>query len=89
MYCLSKKETEDLSEELRKRGYNAIAYHAGLPKPRREKVQDEFIHDNVKIICATVAFGMGIDKPDIRYVIHYDIPKEHRVLLPGNRSGRA
>ncbi len=75
VYCLSKKETEDLSEELRRRGYNAIAYHAGLPKPRREKVQDEFIHDNVKIICATVAFGMGIDKPDIRYVIHYDIPK--------------
>jgi ATP-dependent DNA helicase RecQ len=75
VYCLSKKETEDVAGELRKRGYNAIAYHAGLPKPRREKVQDEFIHDNVKIICATVAFGMGINKPDIRYVIHYDIPK--------------
>jgi ATP-dependent DNA helicase RecQ len=75
VYCLSKKETEDVSEELRKRGYNALAYHAGLPKSRREKVQDEFIHDNVKIICATVAFGMGINKPDIRYVIHYDIPK--------------
>ncbi|MFY9801207.1 MAG: DNA helicase RecQ [Methanoregula sp.] len=75
VYCFSKKETEELSGELRKRGYNALAYHAGLPKPVREKVQDEFIHDNVKIICATVAFGMGIDKPDIRYVIHYDIPK--------------
>ena len=75
VYCLSKKETEDLAEDLRKRGYKALAYHAGLSKPVREKVQDEFIHDNVNIICATVAFGMGIDKPDIRYVIHYDIPK--------------
>ncbi len=75
VYCLSKKETEELAEDLRKRGYNALAYHAGLSKPVREKVQDDFIHDNVNIICATVAFGMGIDKPDIRYVIHYDIPK--------------
>ena len=75
VYCLSKKETEDLAEDLRKRGYNALAYHAGLSKPVREKVQDDFIHDNVNIICATVAFGMGIDKPDIRYVIHYDIPR--------------
>jgi ATP-dependent DNA helicase RecQ len=75
IYCLSKKETEDISAELRKRGYNALAYHAGLSKPVREKVQDEFIHDTVNIICATVAFGMGIDKPDIRYVIHYDLPK--------------
>jgi ATP-dependent DNA helicase RecQ len=75
IYCLSKKETEDLSAELRKRGYNALAYHAGLSKPVREKVQDGFIHDTVNIICATVAFGMGIDKPDIRYVIHYDLPK--------------
>ncbi len=75
VYCLSKKETEELAEDLRKRGYHALAYHAGLSKPVREKVQDDFIHDNVNIICATVAFGMGIDKPDIRYVIHYDIPK--------------
>lgn len=75
IYCFSKRETEDLAEELRKRGYNALAYHAGLSKPVREKVQDAFIHDNVPIVCATVAFGMGIDKPDVRFVIHYDLPK--------------
>ncbi len=75
VYCLSKKETEELAEDLRKRGYHALAYHAGLSKPVREKVQDAFIHDNANVICATVAFGMGIDKPDIRYVIHYDLPK--------------
>jgi ATP-dependent DNA helicase RecQ len=75
VYCLSKKETEELAEEIRKWGYSAVAYHAGLAKPDRERIQDEFIHDNVHIICATIAFGMGINKPDIRYVIHYDIPK--------------
>jgi ATP-dependent DNA helicase RecQ len=75
VYCFSKKETGELAEELCRRGLKALAYHAGLPKPVREKVQDEFIRDNVHIICATVAFGMGINKPDIRYVIHYDVPK--------------
>jgi ATP-dependent DNA helicase RecQ len=75
VYCFSRRETEELAEELVRKGYKARAYHAGLPKPVRERVQDEFIRDNVHIICATVAFGMGIDKPDIRYVIHYDMPK--------------
>jgi len=75
VYCFSKQETEDLSEELHKWGYSAMAYHAGLPKAERQRVQDEFIHDNVKVICATIAFGMGINKPDVRYVIHYDLPK--------------
>jgi ATP-dependent DNA helicase RecQ len=70
-----KKETEEISEDLRKHGFRSVAYHAGLPKPVRDKVQDDFIHDNTKIVCATVAFGMGIDKPDVRYVIHYDLPK--------------
>jgi len=87
VYCLSKKETEELAEEIRKCGYNASAYHAGLPKPEREKIQDEFIHDNVKIICATIAFGMGINKPDIRYVIHYDIPKSIEAYY--QETGRA
>jgi len=75
VYCLSKKETEDLAERLRKSGFKALAYHAGLSKKVRENVQDAFIHDNVAIVCATIAFGMGIDKPDVRFVIHYDVPK--------------
>jgi ATP-dependent DNA helicase RecQ len=75
VYCLSKRETEEVAEDLRSRGYRASAYNAGLPKQVREKVQDAFIHDNVDIVCATVAFGMGIDKPDVRYVVHYDVPK--------------
>ncbi|MBP2145244.1 ATP-dependent DNA helicase RecQ [Methanofollis sp. W23] len=75
VYCFSKKKTEDLSRELRKYGYQALAYHAGLSKKVREKVQEKFVHDRVPIICATVAFGMGIDKPDVRYVVHYDLPK--------------
>lgn len=75
VYCLSKRGTEEVAEDLRSRGYKASAYNAGLPKQVREKVQDAFIHDNVDIVCATVAFGMGIDKPDVRYVVHYDVPK--------------
>jgi ATP-dependent DNA helicase RecQ len=75
IYCLSKQETEDLAMDLTKRGFRAVAYHAGLPKQVRTKLQEDFIHDNVNTICATVAFGMGINKPDVRYVIHYDLPK--------------
>jgi ATP-dependent DNA helicase RecQ len=75
IYCLSKKETEDIAGELKKRGFRAAAYHAGLSKQARESVQDAFIRDSVTVVCATVAFGMGIDKPDVRYVIHYDLPK--------------
>lgn len=75
IYCMSKQETEDLAKELKKHGYTAAAYHAGFSKQVRETVQDAFIHDTISIVCATVAFGMGINKPDVRFVVHYDLPK--------------
>jgi len=75
VYCMSKKETEEIAYELRKKGFKALAYHAGLPRPVRADVQDAFLKNAAHIVCATVAFGMGIDKPDVRFVIHYDLPK--------------
>jgi ATP-dependent DNA helicase RecQ len=75
VYCLSKKETGECAAELRKRGFTALAYHAGLSRPVREAVQDAFLKNTARIVCATVAFGMGIDKPDVRFIVHYDIPK--------------
>ena len=69
-------------------GIKAVAYHAGLDSKIRAKRQDQFLNEDVQVIVATIAFGMGIDKPDIRFVIHYNIPKINRKLLSGNRSGR-
>ena len=75
IYCLSRANTESLAADLRNDGYNAQAYHAGLEKTERDKAQEKFIRDELKIIVATIAFGMGIDKPNVRFVIHADVPK--------------
>lgn len=75
IYCLSRKKTEDVSEILRANGINALPYHAGLDAKTRAGNQDKFLMEDADVICATIAFGMGIDKPDVRFVIHYDVPK--------------
>jgi ATP-dependent DNA helicase RecQ len=87
IYCQSRDGTETLAARLSADGFPAVAYHAGLEGPERQRRQDAFVHDDVPIIVATIAFGMGIDKPDVRFVIHYDLPKN----LEGyyQESGRA
>ncbi len=75
IYCLSRKRVEDLAVNLQRHGIRAAAYHAGIPGRSREKVQDDFLRDRVKVIVATIAFGMGVDKPNVRFVIHHDLPK--------------
>jgi len=75
IYCLSRKRVEDLAVNLQRHGIRAAAYHAGMPGRSREKVQDDFLRDRVKVIAATIAFGMGVDKSNVRFVIHHDLPK--------------
>lgn len=75
VYCLSRQKVEDLAEQLKINGINALPYHAGLEAAKRVKHQDAFLNEDCDVIVATIAFGMGIDKPDVRYVLHYDMPK--------------
>ncbi len=75
IYCLSRKKVEDLAELLKVNGINALPYHAGMDAATRSANQDKFLMEDADVIVATIAFGMGIDKPDVRFVIHYDIPK--------------
>ena len=75
IYCLSRRRVEELAEMLRTNHINARAYHAGMESADRAQTQDDFLMERIDVIVATIAFGMGIDKPDVRYVIHYDIPK--------------
>lgn len=75
IYCLSRSSTDSLAADLRDEGFSALSYHAGLDKPTRERHQESFLKDETKIIVATIAFGMGIDKSNVRFVVHMDLPK--------------